>query len=84
MNPPKGHYKTIIGEKFPNVRIAFTHTPIIGCRRVDYKPILEVLDNSTDVHSKFYSDGIRNGTLATIEEIQAEKVFKSGELYFKS
>jgi len=82
MKPPAGHYRKILGDKYPSVKFAYTHIPIIGCKRVDYRDILEILDNSTDVFAKFYSDGLRNGTIAAIEEIQVEKVWKPGELFF--
>lgn len=83
MNPPKGHYKTIIGGEYPEVRIAFTHTPIIGCRHVNSEPILKVLDESTDTHAKFYANGIRDGSLATIVENNIDRVWKNnGELFF--
>ena len=86
MNPPKGYYRKLLGSKFPEVRIAFTYAPIIGCTRVDASPILEILDDSTDPFAKFYSDGIRNGSLAVIVEGGPnQKVWKNnGELFFAS
>jgi len=84
MNPPKGYYRELLKSKFPEVRIAFTHTPIIGCTRVNPSPVLEVLDASTDSFAKFYSDGIRNGSLVTIVEGSPnEKIWRNnGELFF--
>ena len=83
MKPPTGHYRTIIGDKYPAVRIAFTHTPIIGCREVNSEPILKVLDESSDAHAQFYSNGLRNGTLVTIVENNFDRTYKNnGELYF--
>lgn len=83
MNPPKGHYRTIIGDVYPAVRIAFTHTPIIGCRQVNPEPILNILDESKDEHAKFYANGLRNRTLVTIVENNFDRTFKNnGELYF--
>lgn len=84
MKPPAGHYRKIIGNNYPSVRLAYTHTPIVGCRYVDHRAILELLDNSTDEFAKFYSDGLRNASIVAIEEIQVEKVWKPSELYFKS
>jgi len=85
MNPPKGYYRQLVGGYFPEIRIAFTHTPIIGCSRVDAENVLKVLDASDDPYAKFYSDGLRNGQLVTIVENGQEYVYKNnGELYFKS
>ena len=81
-NPPKGYYRELLCE-FPSVRIAFTHTPIIGCKVIDSKPIIEELEKSTDPHSKFYVDGLKNGTLVTIVENYIDKVYRNnGELFF--
>jgi len=82
--PPKGHYQKIIGSQYPSVILAFTEFPIIGCRRVDPTPILQILDNSTDEHAKFYSDGLRNGTIAAIVEAVPDRYFKVGELFFNT
>lgn len=85
MNPPKGYYRQLLSSYFPEVRIAFTHTPIIGCSIVDSTNVLKVLDASTDPYAKFYSDGLREGRLVTIVERGQERVFKNnGELYFTS
>jgi hypothetical protein len=85
MNPPKGYYRELLKNHFPEIRIAFTHTPIYGCSRVDAENVLKVLDASTDPHAKFYSDGIRGGQLVTIVENGQEYVYKNnGELYFRS
>jgi len=47
--------------------------------------VLKVLDNSPDPYAKFYSDGIRGGSLVAIVENGQEYVFKNnGELYFSS
>jgi hypothetical protein len=83
MKPPSGYYRQLLKESCPEVRIAFTHTPIIGCKIVNSEPILNVLDNSSDPHAKFYSDGLKNGTLVAIVEIGHDRVFKNnGELFF--
>jgi hypothetical protein len=85
MNPPKGYYRELLKDTHPHIRIAFTHSPIIGCTIVNPKSVLEVLDRSTDEHSKFYTEGLRNGTLATIvENYINEEYWAPGELFFKS
>jgi hypothetical protein len=82
MNPPKGYYRQLLSE-FPDVRIAFTHTPIIGCKRINAEPFLKVFDESTDPFAKFYADGLRDGSLVTIVENQVERIYRNnGELYF--
>lgn len=82
MTPPKGYYRQLLNE-FPEVRIAFTHTPIYGCRELNPTPFIEVLDNSNDQFARFYANGLRNGTLITIVESSVEKVYaNNGELYF--
>jgi len=85
MNPPKGYYRELLKSHFPEIRIAFTHTPIYGCSKVNPENVLKVLDASTDPYAKFYADGIRNGQLVTIVENGQEYVYKNnGELYFRS
>jgi hypothetical protein len=82
---PKGYYRQLLSNTFPMVRIAFTHTPMYGVTRVDNTNVLKVLDNSTDPHSKYYSEGLRNGTMVTIVENEdQDRYFSVGELYFKS
>lgn len=82
MTPPKAHYRQILSD-YPEVRIAFTHTPIHGCRKLDPTPFIEVLDKSNDLFAKFYADGLRDGSLVTIVESSVEKVYaNNGELYF--
>lgn len=83
MNPPKGYYRQLLSNHYSEVRIAFTHTPIIGCKVVNSEPILKVLDESTDPYAKFYSNGLRNGSLVTIVENSYDRVWKNnGELFF--
>lgn len=85
MNPPTGYYRQLLSSYFPEVRIAFTHTPIYGCSRVDSTNVLRVLDASDDPHAKFYANGLREGRLVTIVENGQERVYKNnGELYFTS
>jgi hypothetical protein len=85
MNPPKGYYRQLVGGYFPEIRIAFISTPIIGCTKVDNTNVLKVLEASDDPHAQFYIDGLRDGRLVTIVENGQEYVYKNnGELYFKS
>lgn len=83
MTPPKGHYKQILSNHFPEIRIAFTHTPIYGCTIVNSDNVLKVLDASDDQYSSFYANGLRSGSLVTIVENGYEHAYKNnGELYF--
>jgi hypothetical protein len=83
MKPQSGYYRQLLKNDFPDVRIAFTHTPIYGCTKVDADPILKILDNSEDPYAKFYSSGLRDGSLVTIVENSVARVYKNnGELYF--
>jgi hypothetical protein len=83
MKPQSGYYRQLLKNYFPDVRIAFTHTPIYGCTKVDADPILKILDNSEDPYAKFYSNGLRDGSLVTIVENSVSRVYKNnGELYF--
>ena len=82
--PPK-YYRTILGTQFPEVKIAFTHTPIIGCSVIPKEPILEVLRESDDEYAEWYINGLENGSMTTIVENGAgQQYFRSGELFFKS
>ena len=82
MTPPKGYYRELLS-MYPNIRIAFTHTPIIGCRVVDNGPVLKVLEESSDEYAEFYSKGLKNGSLVTIVENSVDRVYpNNGELYF--
>jgi len=41
------------------------------------------LDESNDPYAKFYSNGLRNGSLVTIVENSVNRVYRNnGELYF--
>lgn len=83
--PPKGYYRQLLSDTYPMIRIGFTHTPMYGVTRVDNTNVLKVLDNSTDPYSKYYSEGLRNGTMVTIvENSDTDRYFSVGELYFKS
>lgn len=83
MSAPKGYYRNLISDS--NVRIAFTHTPIYGCTRIDNTKVLEELEKSTDEYAQYYINGLRNGNMVTIvENNYADHYFAPGELYFKS
>lgn len=83
MKPQSGYYRQLLKNDFPDVRIAFTHTSIYGCTRVDPNPILKVLDSSDDPFAPYYSNGLRDGSLVTIVENSVERTYKNnGELYF--
>ena len=85
MSAPKGYYRQLLSNSFPMVRIAFTHTPMYGVTKVDNTNVLRVLDESSDPYSKYYSEGLRNGSMVTIVENQdQDRYFSVGELYFKS
>jgi hypothetical protein len=80
---PKGYYRNLISDS--NIRIAFTHTPIHGCTRIDNTKVLEELEKSTDQYAQYYIDGLKNGNMVTIvENSYSDKYFAPGELYFKS
>jgi len=82
---PKGYYKELLKNDLPEIRIAFTHTPIHGCSIVDSSSVLKVLDSSTDQYAKYYADGIRSGQMVTIVERGSDYTYRNnGELYFKS
>lgn len=82
--PPKGYYRNIIGDLYPNIKIAFTHTPIHGCRKVDHTAILAMFDLSDYPYAKFYADGLRSGELIAITVGYYDYgVYKNnGELFF--
>jgi len=83
MTAPKGYYRNLISDS--NVRIAFTHTPIYGCTKVDNSKVLEELEKSTDEYAQYYINGLKNGNMITIvENLYADRYFAPGELYFKS
>ncbi len=80
---PKGYYRNLLSDS--NIRIAFTHTPIYGCTRVDNTKVLEELEKSDDQYAKYYIDGLKNGNMVTIvENNYSNDYLKPGELYFKS
>lgn len=83
MKAPTGHYRKLISN--PHIRIAFTHTPIIGCVKVDSTNVIEELKASQDEYAQYYIDGLENGNMVTIiERSYQDQYFAPGELYFKS
>ena len=82
--PPK-YYRTILKDTLPHVRIAFTHTPIIGCTRIPKEPVLAELKKSNDEYAEWYINGLENGTMvAIVENGVGQEHWAVGELYFKS
>lgn len=82
---PTGHYRKIIGDVFPMVRMAFTHTAMYGVTRVDDTNVIKMLEQSDDEYAEFYIDGLKSGRLVTIVETPSvDRYFSVGELYFKS
>lgn len=83
MTAPKGYYRNLISDS--NIRIAFTHTPIIGCSIIDSTSVINELEKSNDEYAKYYIDGLRSGSMVTIvENHRVDRYFSPGELYFKS
>lgn len=83
MNPPKGYYRQLLKNTLPYVRIAFTHTPIVGCSRIEKEPVIKALQMSSDKFAEFYINGLNDGTLVAIVENGVNKEhYQSGELYF--
>lgn len=81
--PQAGYYRRLLSN--PNVRIAFTHTPIIGCTRIDKAETISELENSTDPFAQYYINGLQNGEMVTIvENSYHQEYYAVGELYFKS
>ena len=85
MKPQAGYYRNIIGNVFPMIRNAFTHTPMSGVTRVPNDNVMDLLKDSSDQFAEYYIDGLRNGSMVTIVENQSvDRYFSVGELYFKS
>ena len=83
MKPTPGYYRRLLSD--PKIRIAFTHTPIVGCSRIDNHTVIEELKNSTDEFADYYITGLENGEMQTIVENQYQQdYYAPGELYFKS
>ena len=81
MKAPTGHYKKLISNS--NIRIAFTHTPIYGCIKVDSSKVIEELKQSSDEFAQYYINGLTSGDMVTIiEKSYEDKYFSVGELYF--
>lgn len=86
MRPPTGHYRKLLSATHPQVRIAFTHTPIYGCTKINSSDIQEVLKQSDDMYAEYYFNGLRDGSMvAIVENSYHDRVYKNnGELYFTS
>ena len=83
MSAPKGYYRNLISD--PNIRIAFTHTRIIGCTIVDNSKTIEDLEKSEDQYAQYYIDGLKSKSMVTIvEDNVVDRYYKPGELYFIS
>lgn len=82
---PKGYYRTLLKDKFPEVRIALTNQPIVGCTEIPQEPIISELKKSNDEYADYYINGLLNREMKTIiEDASGKDYFKPGELYFKS
>ena len=85
MKPQPGYYRNIIGNVFPMIRIAFTHTPMYGVSRVAAENVIELLKKSDDQFAQYYIDGLIDGSMVTIVENESlDTYFSVGELYFKN
>ena len=85
MAAPAGHYRSIVGDRLPGIRVAFTHTPMSGVVRVDPAPLLKILKESDDQFAQYYIKGLESGEMvAIVEKSQENRYYKPGELYFKS
>ena len=84
--PSPGYYRQLLADTHPQIRIAFTHTPIIGCRIVEEQPIIEALQKSTDEYAPYYIQGLQDKSMVSIiENAHYNDYYKNnGELYFKS
>ena len=81
MKAPTGHYRKLISN--PHIRIAFTHTPIYGCIKVNSDSVIEELKQSNDEYAQYYIDGLVSGNMVTIVEQSVEKHYRNnGELFF--
>lgn len=81
MKAPAGHYRKLISN--PHIRIAFTHTPIYGCIKVNSDSVIEELEQSNDEYAQYYIDGLTSGNMVTIVEQSVEHYYRNnGELFF--
>jgi hypothetical protein len=71
-----------------HVRFAYTHTPIIGLEIIDASYALEVLAESEDPWAEWYSDKIKEGSIAVgimPEDLSMNtKVWSQSELFMRS
>lgn len=86
MKPQPGHYRQILKDTYPFIRIALTHTPMYGVTKVSHDNVIKVLEQSTDQFAQYYIDGLKSGQMVTIIENTGylDQYFGVGELYFKS
>jgi hypothetical protein len=83
--PSTGYYRELLKGTFPEVRIAFTHTPIIGCTKVNAIKIIQELKKCSDPFAAFYVEGLEKETMLPIVENSIyDKKWAPGELYFKT
>jgi hypothetical protein len=79
--PPTGYYRRLISDK--NIRLAFTHTPICNCTKIDATNVVDELRQSSDEFAKYYIDKIEKGEIVAIVEKPTDKVYRNnGELFF--
>jgi hypothetical protein len=82
--PTSGYYRKLL-PMYPDVRIAFTHMPIIGCAVIENTAVLNALNKSDDKHAQYYVHGLTTGSMVTIVETAYEKTWaNNGELFFRS
>ena len=82
--PPTGYYRSLL-TMYPSVRIALTHTPIIGCSIIDNTLVLNALKASTDPYAPYYVNGLTSGAMVTIvENAHINTWANDGSLFFRS
>lgn len=85
MNPPKGYYRNLLKDFDPEIRLAFTHTPIVNCVLINNAEVIKHLEKSSDPHAKFYVEKLKLKKIVAIKEGKNDQTYwKPGELYFKS
>jgi hypothetical protein len=83
--PPTGYYKRLLPDTMSHVRFAFTHSPIIGLTIIDSSSVLEVLSKSTDPWAEWYSDKIKEGSIAVgLLSQNLNMNYSPGELFLRS
>lgn len=90
MKPPTGYYRQLLPAQYNHVRIAFTHTPVVGMVVMGdlVEPLAKHFDTLTnDPHAAYYADALRSGkTVPVVEPSRASDsyVWKPGELFMRS